>query len=285
MIHAALDQARGLRQLGRLRPQHALGMRVLPVFGTAERATALVNLATALARAGERVLVLDASRAEIAPALGLNARYELKHVLEGDVSLADAVLTTRDGVQVLPAARGFNMLAAARVGGLDFMESLAQKAGAVDIVLINADTSERAARLLPGHGEALLVLSRGPQAVSDGAMCLTTLARQHAIGRVRVLMMRTQFEEARQTVTALAQIARARLNINVVFGGNAPPDRQLWEASRLRRSVFDIDPAGPVARAFHNAAASVTDWDLARVTVSPQWLKPARPAPAVTQLH
>lgn len=280
MIHAALDQARGLRRF--VKPA---GTRVLPVFGTAERPTAIVNLAAALARAGERVLVLDASRAEIAPALGLTARYELKHVLEGDVALADAVHTTRDGVQVLPAARGFNMLVAARVSGLDFMESLAQKIGHVDVVLINADTSDRAARLLPGHGEAMLVLSRGPQAVSDGAMCLTALSRQHAIGRVRVLMMRTQFEEARQTVTALAQLVRARLNVSVAFGGNAPPDRHLWEASRLRRSIFDIDPTGPVARAFHNVAAGVVDWDLAQVTATAPIFQRAQPAAAVPQLH
>lgn len=284
MIQFALDQARGLRHFAR-----AFGARVLPVFGTADRATATVNLATALARAGEKVLVVDASRAEIAPALGLNARYELKHVLEGEVTLSDAVLTTHDGVRVLPAARGVNLLAGARVSGLDFIESLVQKAGPLDFILVNADSAERAARLLPGHGETLLVLSRGAQALSDGAVCLNTLSRHHVVGRVRVLMMRTPFEEARQTVTALAQLARARYGINVAFGGNSPPDRGLWEAARLRRSIFDIDAGGPAARAFHNAAVGVTDWDLAQVArhVPPAVLLQGDPRQGATvrQLH
>lgn len=284
MMHAAPDQALGLRRL--LRPA---GVRVLPVFGTPDRLPAIVNLASALARARQQVLVVDASRGEIAPAFGLAARYELKHVLEGDVAFDQAALSTRDGVQVLPAARGLRLLTEARVGALDFFESLAQKAAPVDLILVNCESAESAARLLPAHGEALLVLTRGPQAVSDGAMCLAGLARLQTMRSVRVLMLRTLFEEARQAVTTLAHQARARLGIQVSFGGAAPPDRGLWEAARVRRSVFDIDPAGPVARAFHNIAASLLDWELARVTPAAAAPAAACAAPprarAVTQLH
>lgn len=282
MMHAVLDQAVGLRRM--LRPA---GVKVLPVFGTPERLPAIVNLASALARAGQQVLVLDASRGEIAPAFGLAARYELKHVLEGDIAFDHAALTTRDGVQVLPAARGLRLLAEARVGALDFFESLAQKAAPLDLILVNCDAADYAARLLPAHGEALLVLSRGPQAVSDGAMCLAGLARQQAKRSVRVLMLRTVFEEARRTVTTLAQHARARLGMHVAFGGAAPPERGLWEAARVRRSVFDIDAAGPLARAFHNIAAGLLDWELARVMPGAAPAKAYAPprAPAATQLH
>jgi flagellar biosynthesis protein FlhG len=283
MIQFALDQARGLRHFARL--SRHLGARVLPVFGTADRSLATANLASALARAGEQVLVIDASRAQIAPALGLTARYELKHVLEGEIALSEAVLTTHGGVQVLPAARGVTMLTGARVSGMDFLESLLHKTGPLDFVLVNADSAERAARLLPGHGETLLVLSRGPQAVSEGAVCLNGMSRHHVMGRVRVLMLRTPFAEARRTVTALAQFARARFGINVVFGGNAPPDRSLWEAARLRRSIFDIDAAGPAARAFHNAAVGVTDWELARVAVTPPSPGDPQQVSAAKQLH
>jgi flagellar biosynthesis protein FlhG len=282
MMHVALDQARGLRQL--LRPA---GVRVLPVFGTLERLPAMVNLATALARAGQRTLVLDATRGEIAPAFGLAARYELKHVLEGDIAFAHAVLTTRDGVRVLPAARGVRMLTEARVGALDFFESLAQKAGAVDLIMVNCDAGDRAVRLIPAHGEALLIASREPHALAEGAACLKRLALKQSMARFRVMMMRTAFEEARQAVATLARLTGDTVNVELAFGGNAPPDRRLWEASRIRRSIFDIDPAGVVARSFQNAAAGVIDWDLARVaaTAAPPELGARQAVPAATHLH
>lgn len=282
MMHAALDQARGLRRL--LRPA---GVRVLPVFGTQERLPAMVHLAAALARAGQRVLVVDATRGEIAPAFGLAARYELKHVLEGDIPFAHAVLTTRDGVQVLPAARGVRMLAEARVGSLDFFESLVHKAGAVDLIIVNCDAADRAMRLIPAHGEALLIVSREPHALAEGAACLKRLALKQAMARFRVLMMRTAYEEARHAVGVLARLTGDTVDVELAFGGNAPPDRHLWEASRIRRSIFDIDPTGVVARSFQNAAAGVVDWDLAVVAAAgaPPEQRRATAVPAATQLH
>lgn len=284
MMPATLDQAVGLRRM--MRPP---GVRVLPVFGTADRLPAIVNLASALARAGQQVLVMDASRGEIAPAFGLTARYELKHVLEGEIAFEQAVLATRDGVQVLPAARGIRMLTDARVNGHDFFDSLAQKAAPADLIIVNCESADRAARLLPAHGEALLVLSRGPKAIAEGAVYLKSLSTLQAMARFRVLMMRTALDEAQRLVDTLAQLAGDRLGVDVAFGGNAPPDRRVWEAARVWRTVFEIDPTGPVTRAFQIAATSVMDWDLARVAGKPAAaglpVRAMRATGATTNLH
>lgn len=280
MISPAVDQARGLRRLMR-----RTGARVLPVFGTPERLPAIVNLASALSRAGQQVLVLDASRGEIAPVFGLSARYELKHVLEGEIALERAVLRTADGVRVLPAARGLRLLCEARVSGLDFFESLAQKAAPLDLIMVNCETADRAVQLLPAHGEALLVLARGPQVFAEGAACLKALAAQQAAPRLRLLMMRCAYDEARLTAGALARLAAERFDMEVVLGGAAPPHRSLWEAARTRRTLFDIDPAGAVARSFCNTAAGMADWDLAELAPLPQAPGTPQPLRAVTNLH
>jgi flagellar biosynthesis protein FlhG len=231
------------------------------------------------------VLVLDASRGEIAPAFGLSARYELKHVLEGEVALSRALLHAAGGVQVLPAARGLRLLHEARVSGLDFFESLAQKVAPVDLIMVNCEADDRAVRLLPAHGEALLVLARGPDVLAEGAACLQALAAQQAAARLRVVIMRSAFDEARRTVDSLARLARDKFAIELVFGGNVPPHRSLWEAARVRRTLFDIDPSGPAARSFHNTAAGVADWALAEVAPLPA--APGKPQHlrAVTKLH
>jgi flagellar biosynthesis protein FlhG len=280
MMRLAPDQACGLRNM-----MHSAGARILPVFGTAQRLPAIVNLASALSRAGRQVLVLDASRGEIAPAFGLSARYELKHVLEGEVALQRAVLSTGDGVQVLPAARGMRLLREARVNGLDFFESLAQKAAPLDLIMVNCETADRAVQLLPAHGEALLVLARGPHVLAEGVACLKALAAQHGASRIRVLMMRCAFDEARLTVNALARLACDKFDIEVAFGGNAPPHRSSWEAERARRTLFDIDPAGPVARSFHNTAAGVAAWDLAELAPLQAAPGAAQTLRTVTKLH
>jgi len=290
MMSTALDQAAGLRRM-----YLAPGTRVLPVFGAPERVQVVVNLATALARMEQQVLALDASRGEIAPAFGLSARYELKHVLDRDISFQRATLHTRFGVQVLPAGRGMRLLAASGVSALDLFESLAQMAAPVDLILVNGEAEVRTARLLPSHGEALMVLPRGAEAVLEAAARMKALHAQYGFERFRVMMTRATYDDAQAAVDLLARSMFDHAGIEVEFGGNIPPDRRLWEAARARRTIFDVDPTGPVARAYQNAATAMTGWNLTVVTpvVSPEDAGAAAahaaafPAmfPAITKLH
>lgn len=257
---AAMDQAAGLRRL-----QLAVGARVLPVFGTPERVQVVVNLATAMARMGRLVLAVDASRGEIAPAFGLSARYEMKHVLDREVSFNRAALSTRFGVQVLPAGRSMRLMAAARVSALDLFESLAQMAAPVDLIMVNGEAAVGTTRLLPSHGTALMVMPPGPSAMLETAESMKLLSAKHGFERFRVLMMRATFDDVQPVIDLLAHEMRGSAGIRVEFGGNIPPDRRLWEAARGRRTIFDIDPMGPVARAFQNVAIAMTDWNLTLV--------------------
>ncbi len=100
------DQADGLR---RLFPRPAL--RVMPMLVAAPRSPQrnawLARLARAFAAAGERTLVLDASRAQLATTFGLKARFDLLHALRGDCALAQARLPIDRGLALLPAHRAF----------------------------------------------------------------------------------------------------------------------------------------------------------------------------------
>jgi hypothetical protein len=104
---APRDQADGLRRLF-ARPS----LRVLPVLVAAPRSPQrnawLARLARAFAAAGERTLLLDASRAQVATTFGLKARFDLLHALRGECRLAQARLPIDRGLALLPAARAFD---------------------------------------------------------------------------------------------------------------------------------------------------------------------------------
>ncbi len=97
------DQAAGLRRLfGPKAP------RLLPVFSGgagSDETPWLARLGEAFARAGQRTLLVDASRAQIAARFGLRARYDLLHALDGDCAAADVMLKAAPGLVIVPAAR------------------------------------------------------------------------------------------------------------------------------------------------------------------------------------
>src|SRR5580704_10958777 len=92
-----------------------------------------VNLAAALTLADRRVVLLDGDLglANVDVFLGLSPRYTLAHVLNGERTLDEILVTAPQGFQVVPAASGAanlaNMDARAHLGLERLFSALARK--------------------------------------------------------------------------------------------------------------------------------------------------------------
>lgn len=160
------DQAETLRRMFARRQA-----RVLPVYAGNARdaagATWLAKLATGFARQGERTLVIDAARVHVAAALGLRARYDLQHALDGDCALGDALLDAAPGLHVLPAARAFDAAAPtardARARRHALARALPHLAAAADSDLVLVLFAAEHAPLLPAGCECVLPILSASQ--------------------------------------------------------------------------------------------------------------------------
>src|SRR3954452_11119862 len=134
MLETRSDQATGLRRMfGRD------AVQVMSVAAGGSRAPTLVtlNLAAALARLGHRLLLVDLSMGEAAGAVGLRARYDLAHALDGDKPIGQVVLRCSDGFSILPASRGVARLAARSTGWHKAVASLLPAEPAFNLWLVN----------------------------------------------------------------------------------------------------------------------------------------------------
>jgi hypothetical protein len=245
-LTAHQDQAATLR---RMFPRRQA--RVLPVIAGKTRdaagATWLAKLATGFARQGERTLLIDAARVQVAAALGLRARYDLQHALDGDCAPADVLLDAAPGLHVLPAARAFD---AASHAGRDaaarrqlLARTLPHLATAADADLLLVLFAPAHAALLPPDCECVLPVvgssdadSRAPGAGigRHGAEALRdarVLARRADITGFRLLFLGMD-REAAATLASRLGTSAGTFATRLLAGGHALVARDLVHVVR-----------------------------------------------------
>jgi flagellar biosynthesis protein FlhG len=263
------DQAAGLRRL--LRPA---ALHILPVAGGGhggERAGAVLNLATAAGFEGYSVVVLDQSKGDLAQALGLRPRYDLRHWLEGEKPFHEVACTTPHGVRVVSASRGLTLLAERPEQAQALYSAFSLGETRADLVLINVQAPQVAAATLPGaEGDILLVSSAAPPSLTAAYAHIKQLVQCRGFARYRLLLVNVSDEAAaRHAFGNMAQAAKRFLAAHVVLGGTVPHDPCLRQAERSAQSLFGGDGGSPAARAYRRLAAGLAGWNMFEVGMRP----------------
>lgn len=182
------DQAATLRRLFA-----APAARVLPVLmperHCASRSAWIARLAQGFARHGERTLVVDAVRAQVAAVLGLRARHDLLHVLRGECAFDVARVDAGHGLGVLPASRALAQLAdasalLARLGACCAAADTSLEGLDLVLLLLPASAFDR----LPA-GDALVPLPAAAPAIARALDDLACAAQRADIGAFRLLFL------------------------------------------------------------------------------------------------
>src|ERR1700730_18563891 len=95
------------------RPHRTRTIAISGGKGGVGKSNVAVNVAIELAAAGWRVSLLDADLglANTDVLLGVNPQYHLGHVLTGERTLAEVIITTTNGVRLIPGGSGIEELA------------------------------------------------------------------------------------------------------------------------------------------------------------------------------
>lgn len=225
------------------------------------------NVAAALARAGQRVLVMDADLglANLDIILNLQPRATLHDVLNGGVELDDVILAAPCGFSVLPAGSGIAEYA--RLSGelRERMRSVLDRLeGRYDCLLIDtgagiADLVQYAASLAD---ELVVVSTPEPTALADAYATIKVLCADRRLSRVHLVI--NQVRRAGEGVTLTRQMQQVvdrfltsaeAPSPRLGFLGEIPHDAAVAEAVRSRRLLLETAPGSPVSLAVTGIAA------------------------------
>ena len=225
------------------------------------------NLAAALARRGERVLVLDADLglANLDVLLGLAPKRTLHDVFTGKATLDEALFDAPGGFSVLLAGSGLieysRLTPELRGRLLEVVEAVRPR---FDRVLLDtgAGISEVVLYTISLADEVLVVATPEPTSLTDAYATIKVLAAQQQRTRMRLVVNQSdQPGEGRMIRGQLQQVVDRFVSngtdvpLRLELLGDVPRDSAVREAVQRRQLLLDAYPGAAAAQAVAALAA------------------------------
>jgi flagellar biosynthesis protein FlhG len=225
-----------------------------------------INLATALAKRGRAVMLLDADLglANVDVVLGLRAEKTLADVLEGDCDLDDVVIDGPERVMVVPASSGVRRMASLgtqETAGL--IQAFSTLKRPLDTLIVDtaAGLSESVVSFARAASDVLVVACDEPASLTDAYALVKTLNVHHGIGEFRVLAnMVGSAAQGRDVYDKLSRVVHRFLDVNLVYEGFIPDDDYLRKAVKRQKAVVNAYPRSRAALAFRRLAMRSSQW-------------------------
>lgn len=255
-----MDQADSLRKLAASGKIGRPPLRVYAVTsgkGGVGKTNVCANIAVTAARAGRRVLVIDADLglANIEILLGLKPRYNLGDVLNRGVPVEEVLCQGPEGISLLPAGSGVQSLTHLDdQAKLRLVSALDPVAELFDLVLIDsgAGIGENVLFFVGAAQEAILVVSPEPTSLVDAYAAVKVLSQQAGVRTFNVVINPVVDElTARGIFQKLTSVTGKFLEAKIRHLGYVPRDENLHKAIMAQRTVCDMFPASPSARGLH----------------------------------
>lgn len=262
---ATRDQADGLRVPRNLmRPVRTLA--VTGGKGGVGKTSVSVNLACAMAQAGQKVMLLDGDLglANVDVMLGLQPSLNLSHVIDGRCTLEEILLSGPCGLTVVPASSGrkrMSELTPAEHAGLVHAFSDLKRPLDTMVVDTAAGIADSVIRFSQAAQDIIVVICNDPSSLTDAYALIKVLTREHGVNRFQVLCNRVQNPvEARETFQMLERVTTRFLDVSLSLIAAIPEDEWLARAVRRQRAVVDAYPNSPSAHAYRQLAQRMLTW-------------------------
>ena len=267
MVNVQADQASGLRRM--VDPHPIQVIAVTGGKGGVGKTNVSINMAVALSEIGKRVLVMDADLglANVDVILGLHPKYNLSHVMNGEVSLQDVIVEGPAGIQIVPGASGIKQMASlSEASHAGIINAFSDIGSDIDVLIIDtaAGISPEVISFTRAAQELLVVVCDEPASMTDAYALIKLLNTDYGVSRFRVLanMVNTP-QEGRALYNKLVAVTDKYLDVMLAYTGAIPYDENLRKAVKRQKPVTLAYPRSKVAQAFKGISRKINDWPLA----------------------
>ena len=224
-----------------------------------------VNLAVALGRRGDKVLLVDCDMglAKAGILLGLNSNWTLADLLARHCELRDLVRAGPEGVSFIAGHSGTGIGSTlSEPERRRLIETLRREASGYDHIIIDTGSGidpEKLA-LIAAADQALVVLAPEPTSFMDAYALVKALAVGHDTASVEIVTNMVENDEAGVDLFDHFRTVITRfLAVRLIHAGSVPDDPYVRESVFRKRSCVEAFPRSRAGRAFARLAAAMSE--------------------------
>ncbi len=260
------DQAAGIRKMSQTKP-----VRVIAVTsgkGGVGKTNLSVNLGVTLARMRRQVALLDADMglANVDILLGLSPEYNLSHVLSGEKTLSEIMLTGPAGLKIIPASSGVqHMSELSTVEQAGVIRAFSEFDKDLDVLIVDtaAGISASVVNFARACQEIIVVVCDEPTSLTDAYAYIKLLNRDYALSKFHIVTNMVQSAQQGHNLFAkLCKVTDRYLDVNLQFAGAIPMDESLRKAVQKQTPVVELFPQSQVSMAFKQLAKTINNWPI-----------------------
>jgi flagellar biosynthesis protein FlhG len=223
--------------------------------GGVGKTSIVVNMAILMSSKGKRVLVLDADLglANVDVMLGLTPKLTIKHVLDGECTIEDIVLTGPSGISIIPASSGIQELSDLKpeqqislINALDYFDH------EIDYMIVDtgAGISRNVMYFNAAAQRIIVVATSEPTSITDAYALIKVLRKQYGIMRFDLIVNNVASKvEGDQVAKKLTFVCERFLGDVVLHMlGSIPHDKTIPECIKAQKAFVGVNPGSDATK-------------------------------------
>lgn len=250
-----MDQAEKLRKMVKEQIAPRRVARVITVTsgkGGVGKSSISVNLAIALSRLGNRVVVLDADfgLANVEVMLGIRPQYNLADLMFRGKSLSDIITDGPENIGFISGGSGIQELTNLTKDQIVYLiQKLVELDERADIVIVDtgAGIADSVLEFVAASSEVLLIATPEPTSITDAYALLKTLNRKADVSLqdtvIKMVANRIDtYEDGKELYDKLSLVVSKFLNLKLEYLGALPQDNSVSKAVMRQKPAIALYP-------------------------------------------